>query len=76
MISRRKQNRVDSRPMKQKLIPIMVRIRPSAKELLLKAAKDQRRSQASIVESLIVSGLSTQYSSTVQRLESMLKKDL
>lgn len=76
MISRRKQNRVDSRPMKQKLIPIMVRIRPSAKELLLKAAKDQRRSQASIVESLIVSGLSPQYSSTVQRLESMLKKDL
>ena len=62
--------------MKQKLIPVMVRIRPSAKELLLKAAKDQRRSQASIAESLIVSGLSPQYSSTVQRLESMLKKDL
>jgi hypothetical protein len=76
MISRSNQIRVDSRPMKQKLIPIMVRIRPSAKELLLKAARDQRRSQASIVESLIVSGLSPQYSSTVQRLESMLKKDL
>lgn len=76
MISQRKQNGVHSPSMKQKLIPVMVRIRPSAKELLLKAAKDQRRSQASIVESLIVSGLSPQYSSTVQRLESMLKKDL
>lgn len=76
MISQSKLKRVHSRPMKQKLIPLMVRIRPSAKELLIKAARDQRRSQASIVESLIMSGLSTQYSSTAQRLEAMLKKDL
>jgi hypothetical protein len=76
MIALRNQLQVHSPPMKPKLIPVMVRIRPSAKELLIKAATDQRRSQASIVESLIVSGLSPQYSSTVQRLESMLKKDL
>lgn len=59
--------------MKQKLIPVMVRIRPASKELLLKAAVDQRRSQASVVDSLIVNNLSKEYANTDVRLEKFLK---
>jgi hypothetical protein len=59
--------------MKQKLIPLLVRIRPTSKELLLKAAVDQRRSQASVVDSLIVNNLSKEYANTDVRLEKFLK---
>jgi hypothetical protein len=54
--------------MKIKNVPVLVRIRPSSKELLIRAAKDQRRSQASVVEYLIVDNLSRQYASTDDRL--------
>jgi hypothetical protein len=59
--------------MKHKTVPVMVRIRLHSKELLVRAAKDQRRSQASVVDTMIVDTLSRQYSTTDDRLNSMLK---
>lgn len=58
--------------MKPKLTPIMVRVRPAAKELLERASEDQRRSQASIVEALLLEHL-TKYKTTHQRLAEMLR---
>ena len=54
--------------MKQKNIPLLVRIRPSSKQLLEKAAQEQRRSQASVVDTLIVDNLSREYANTDDRL--------
>lgn len=54
--------------MTQKNIPLLVRIRPSSKQLLEKAAVEQRRSQASLVDTLIVDNLSRDYSDTDERL--------
>lgn len=62
--------------MKQKTIPIMVRVRPEAKRLLLVAAADQRRTQASIVDELILDNLGRRYASTDQRLASLLSRRL
>lgn len=59
--------------MKTKNVPVLVRIRPASKELLIRAAKDQRRSQASVVDTLIVDNLSRQYASTDDRLSQFLK---
>jgi len=59
--------------MKTKNVPVLVRIRPSSKDLLIRAAKDQRRSQASVVDTLIVDNLSRQYASTDDRLDQFLK---
>jgi hypothetical protein len=58
--------------MKQKNIPLLVRIRPSSKLLLEKAAEQQRRSQASVVDTLIVDNLSREYSDTDDRLNKFL----
>jgi len=54
--------------MTQKNIPLLVRIRPSSKQLLEKAAVQQRRSQASLVDTLIVDNLSREYADTDERL--------
>ena len=54
--------------MKQKNIPLLVRIRPSSKQLLEKAAEKQRRSQASLVDTLIVDNLSREFADTDDRL--------
>ena len=54
--------------MTQKNIPLLVRIRPSSKQLLEKAAVQQRRSQASLVDTLIVDNLSREYADTDDRL--------
>lgn len=51
----------------------MVRIRPASKELLVKAAADQRRSQASVVDTLILDNLSKEYADTDVRLDKFLK---
>jgi hypothetical protein len=58
--------------MKQKNIPLLVRIRPSSKQLLEKAALEQRRSQASVVDTLIVDNLSREYADTDDRLNKFL----
>jgi hypothetical protein len=59
---------------KTDVVPVMVRIRPVAKQLLVQAATDQRRSQASIVDMLIMEGLSRQYATTDQRLSALLTR--
>ena len=58
--------------MKQKTVPLLVRIRPSSKQLLEKAADQQRRSQASLVDTLIVDNLSREFSDTDDRLNKFL----
>jgi uncharacterized protein (DUF1778 family) len=58
--------------MKQKTVPLLVRIRPSSKQLLEKAAEQQRRSQASLVDTLIVDNLSREFSDTDDRLNKFL----
>jgi len=58
--------------MKQKNIPLLVRIRPSSKQLLEKAAEKQRRSQASLVDTLIVDNLSREFADTDDRLNKFL----
>lgn len=58
--------------MKQKTIPLLVRIRPSSKQLLEKAAEQQRRSQASLVDTLIVDNLSREFADTDDRLNKFL----
>jgi len=54
-----------------KLIPLMVRVSPEAKALLEQAAREQRRSQASLVELLILEHL-TKYRTAHQRIGALL----
>jgi len=56
---------------KIKLTPVLVRVRPEAKALLHRASVEQRRSQASIVEYLIMEHLA-RYKTTDQRLAAFL----
>lgn len=56
---------------KPKFIPLMVRVNPEAKTMLEQAAKEQRRSQASLVEMLILEHL-TKYRTTTQRIGAFL----
>ena len=57
---------------KPELTPIMVRVRPHAKELLVRAAEDQRRSQASVIEQLLLDNLG-KYKTTDQRIKEFLR---
>ena len=52
--------------------PFMVRLKPSTREMLDKAAEDQRRSRASIIDELIRTHLSSRYSDVHQRIERLL----
>jgi len=54
--------------------PFMIRLRPSTRALLDKAAADQRRSRASIVDELIVTFLGKRYAELNQRLEQLLDR--
>ena len=54
-----------------KLIPLMVRVSPDAKQILERAAVEQRRSQASLVEMLILENL-TKYRTAHQRIGAFL----
>lgn len=53
--------------------PFMVRLRPSTRELLDKAAHDQRRSRASIIDELIREGLRARYADVNDRLSRFLQ---
>lgn len=53
--------------------PFMVRLRPSTRELLDKAAEDQRRSRASIIDELIRDGLRQRYADVNDRLARLLQ---
>lgn len=53
--------------------PFMVRLRPSTRELLDRAAEDQRRSRASIIDELIRDGLRQRYADVNDRLARLLQ---
>lgn len=55
-----------------KNIPTLVRLRPETKALLVRAATEQRRSQSSLVDTLIRDNLS-QYRDLSDRLAAMLE---
>ncbi len=56
--------------MRQKVFTL--RLRPESRALLDKAAEDQRRSRASIIEECIRQALTPRYSDTQSRLNQML----
>jgi predicted transcriptional regulator len=53
--------------------PFMVRLRPSTRELLDKAADDQRRSRASIIDELIRDALTPRYADVNERLQRLFQ---
>jgi hypothetical protein len=57
---------------KTKNKPLVVRLRPDTRELLDRAADDQRRSLASIVDELVRRELSTRYGDVNDRLRRFL----
>lgn len=52
--------------------PFMVRLRPTTRELLDKAAEDQRRSRASIIDELIREAYQQRFGSVHVRLNKLL----
>lgn len=52
--------------------PFVVRLRPSTRKLLDKAAEDQRRSRASIVDQLIRDALSSRYADVSDRINRLI----
>ena len=59
---------------KRTFIPTMMRLTPRAKQLLELAAMEQRRSQASVLEQLILDHL-YRYAAIQERLNMMLAKE-
>ncbi len=57
---------------KPKLSPFLVRLRPETRELLDRAAEDQRRSRASLIDQAIAEMLGNRYTATADRLAAML----
>lgn len=53
--------------------PFMVRLRPHTRDLLDRAAQDQRRSRASIIDQLIRENLSRRYADVNDRLDKLLQ---
>jgi hypothetical protein len=51
----------------------MMRLRPETRALLDQAARDQRRSRASIVDELVHQALRERYSTTETRLDKLLR---
>lgn len=52
--------------------PFMVRLRPTTRDLLDRAAEDQRRSRASIIDELIRESLASRYGELQPRLQRFL----
>lgn len=52
--------------------PFMVRLRPNTRDLLDRAAEDQRRSRASIIDELIRESLASRYGELQPRLQRFL----
>lgn len=57
---------------KEKLNPFLVRLRPATRELLDRAAQDQRRSRASLIDQAVSEMLANRYTATADRLSAML----
>lgn len=51
---------------------LLIRLRPETRALLDKAAWDQRRSRASIIDQLVLESLTQRYNTTTDRLNKML----
>ena len=60
--------------MKNKHQNFMIRMRPEVRELLDKAAEDQRRTRVSLLEELIVEAFERRYASSADRLRQMLEQ--
>lgn len=58
--------------MENKYNTLLIRLRPETRALLDKAADDQRRSRASIIDELLMDNLKPRYNSTTDRLNKML----
>ena len=58
--------------MENKYNTLLIRLRPETRALLDKAADDQRRSRASIIDQLLLESLQQRYNSTTDRLNKML----
>lgn len=54
--------------------PFMVRLRPDTRQLLDRAAADQRRSRASLVEQAVKELLEARYADVRARLDQMLSQ--
>lgn len=54
--------------------PFMVRLRPDTRQLLDRAAEDQRRSRASLVEQAVKELLEAHYSDVRSRLDQLLSQ--
>ena len=55
------------------VVPLMVRVRPSSKEMLRQASLAQRKSMAAVVDDLIVESLGKQHASPDSRIDAFLK---
>ena len=55
------------------VVPLMVRVRPSTKEMLREASVAQRKSMAAVVDDLIVESLSKNYATPDSRINMFLK---
>lgn len=55
-----------------KLEPFLVRLRPATRQLLDKAAEEQRRSRASLIDQAVTEMLASKYSTTSDRLAALL----
>lgn len=58
--------------MKTQNKPFMVRLRPQTRALLDRAAEDQRRSRASIIDELIIDAFGRRYQDVNNRLQALL----
>ena len=58
--------------MENKYNTLLIRLRPETRALLDKAADDQRRSRASIIDELLMDNLKNRYNTTTDRLNKML----
>jgi len=52
--------------------PFLVRLRPATRTLLDRAAEDQRRSRASLIDQAVSEMLTSKYTATADRLSAML----
>jgi metal-responsive CopG/Arc/MetJ family transcriptional regulator len=59
---------------KQKLQPFLVRLKPSTRALLDRAADEQGRSRSNLVDEAIRTVLSGRYADVEQRLKTMLDR--
>jgi predicted transcriptional regulator len=55
-------------------VAMLIRLRPSTKELLDEACKEQQRSRSSLIDQLIKEVLTKQYADLHSRLDNLMRK--